>query len=209
MLIIDGKTEDSEGMLGETGWELPPLLPAAQTQAMAPAVAAAPVQQVRRFAVSGSRADRCAAGCAGGAVAFVSSEEITSDVDWLVESTRITGSTVSNGKGGSVFGGGVHFGFAGDAVRVNVTVRGGEVTGSRLECSSTDGGVCLVGGGGVNVRYDKAATDVQTRVAGACAYCFMSRVLTHTHCTIACVHICERPLTTIPRSVCLCVHLCM
>ena len=177
MLIIDGKTEDSEGMLGETGWELPPPLPA-QAQAMAPAVAEAPLQPVRRFAVSGSRAHRCAAGFAGGAVAFVSSEETTSDVDWLVESTRITGSTVSNGKGGSVFGGGVHFGFAGDAVRANVTVRGGEVTGSRLECSTeVEGAYCLAGGGGVNVRYDKAATDVQTRITGACAYCFSSRVL--------------------------------
>ena len=104
------------------------------------------------------------AGFAGGAVALVSNESITSDVNWRVEATTITNSTVQNSQGAGVFGGGMHVGFAGQAQRVNVTFQSCNITHSLLNC--TGGGECLVGGGGANVRYGMAATNIHTHAAG-------------------------------------------
>ena len=119
---------------------------------------------VRWFNISRCQFQDSRAGFAGGAVALVSNESITSDVNWRVEATTITNSTVQNSQGAGVFGGGMHVGFAGQAQRVNVTFQSCNITHSLLNC--TGGGECLVGGGGANVRYGMAATDIHTHAAG-------------------------------------------
>jgi hypothetical protein len=133
------------------------------------AVIATSVSNIRGAFVRWYNISRCQfqdsrAGFAGGAVALVSNESITSDVNWQVEATTITNSTVQNSQGASVFGGGVHVGFAGQAQRVNGTFQSCNITHSLLNC--TGGAVCLVAGGGANVRYGMAATDIHTHAAG-------------------------------------------
>jgi hypothetical protein len=118
---------------------------------------------VRWYNISRCQFQDSRAGFAGGAVALVSNESITSDVNWQVDATTITNSTVQNSQGASVFGGGVHVGFAGQVQRVNGTFQNCNVTHSLLNCT---GGNCLVGGGGAYVRYGMAAPDLHTHAVG-------------------------------------------
>ena len=122
--------------------------------------------EVRRFFISSCNFADSIAGFAGGAIALVSNKSIAVDIDLRMENTNITNSKVGNSEGGSVFGGGLHVGFAGQAEKVNVTLQRCNIKNSVLNCTGTATQACLAAGGGVNVRYNSAATEIHTSFVG-------------------------------------------